>query len=138
MIDFIKTKMLWVLLILFIASVAGNAYLFWGKGLIINKNTYITTTTTGYSNSGASAINNTIMGTTFYSANKKTEYQFKIFDTIEESIVFINTKNEGELYNSKVTQLANNKFLVIYRNMDVEFKSQGTSTVKTVNGVEVK
>jgi len=143
MIDFIKTKMLWVLLILFIASVAGNVYFIIGKGVNFTTNNTSESVSNSYSNASSSSIAINVNGGNYW-GNSKVVYDFQKFSTFEEAMIFINSQSEGNLYNVQV--LVDNQytregyprnFIVMYRTTD-DMKKTGSVTKKIVNGVEVK
>ena len=137
MIEFLKTKFIWFLLVLLALSVAGNTYFIMGKGINIDKKTIITATTTSYANSSSSAISINVVDTQFYSKNRVL-YQLKQFNSIDEALIFINGQTEGTLYNKEIVVLPPNIY-VLYRAADDSNRVKtGETTQKTVNGVEVK
>lgn len=134
--EWLKTKTIWILLILFIISVAGNVYFLMGKGINFTTNNTSESISNSYSNASSASIGININGNTYW-GNSKVVYDYKKFSTFEEAMIFINSQSEGNLYNVNMV-FSENEYKIMYRITDDTMKKTGSITKKIINGVEVK
>ena len=137
MIEFLQSKLIWILAILLLISVGVNAYFIMGHGIIINRN--ITNNNhseaNSYSNSSSASIGININGVNDYSYGKKASYKYKSFTSIDDALVFVNGLSEGQLYNKQIIP-SNPGYVLIYRDM-CDTTQTGSVIKESVNGVDV-
>ena len=134
MIEWIKTKLIWILCAAMVISWGITGYVIHGKGIHIDKSITTVSTSASYANSSSSSIGININDSRYYGSNERPIYVWKSFKTVDDALVFMNGLPEGSLFNKDML-VADGEIYVVYRTMEsTKDKKTGETYVKTVNG----
>ena len=138
MLEWIKTKLIWILCILTVLSWVFTGYVLYSKGIHINKSITTISESTSYANASSSSIGINVNDSRYYGMNEKAVYKSSSFKSVDEALVFINGLPESGLYNKDMFTI-NGEVWIVYRTIaDKDNVVKGHTFVKTVNGKVVE